>query len=110
MSCLLVAYLSANAYAIVKMRVSELARSRKHLLLYGVPFMQAVSLIDSLTIGPEKRGYRHQLPHGRQTGSDGERPSISGLPVIQPESGRLHSHQHQPISLEASIHANPFLA
>ena len=38
-SCLAVAYLSANAYAIVKMRVFELARSRKHLLLYGVPFI-----------------------------------------------------------------------
>ena len=30
-SCLAVAYLSANVYAIVKMRVFELARSRKHL-------------------------------------------------------------------------------
>ena len=39
MSCLAVAYLSANVYAIVKMRVFELARSRKHLLLYGVPFI-----------------------------------------------------------------------
>jgi hypothetical protein len=29
MSCLAVAYLSANVYAIVKMRVFELARSRK---------------------------------------------------------------------------------
>ena len=36
-SCLVVAYLSANVYAIVKVRVFELARSRKHLLLYGVP-------------------------------------------------------------------------
>ena len=38
-SCLGVAYLSANAYAIVKVRVVELARSRKHLLLYSVPFI-----------------------------------------------------------------------
>lgn len=38
-SCLAIAYLSANVYAIVKMRVFELARSRKHLLLYGVPFI-----------------------------------------------------------------------
>ena len=38
-SCLVVAYLSANIYAIVKVRVFELARSRKHLLLYGVPFI-----------------------------------------------------------------------
>ena len=38
-SCLAVAYLSANVYAIVKVRVFELARSRKHLLLYGVPFI-----------------------------------------------------------------------
>ena len=38
-SCLAVAYLSANIYAIVKMRVFELPGSRKHLLLYGVPFI-----------------------------------------------------------------------
>ena len=44
-SCLGVAYLSANAYAIVKVRVVELARSRKHLLLYGVPFILWGSLI-----------------------------------------------------------------
>ena len=44
-SCLAVAYLSANVYAIVKMRVFELARSRKHLLLYGVPFILWGSLI-----------------------------------------------------------------
>ena len=37
-SCLAVAYLAANVYAIVKVRVFELARSRKHLILYGVPF------------------------------------------------------------------------
>ena len=45
MSCSAVAYLSANAYAIVKMRVFGLARSRKHLLLYGVPFILWGSLI-----------------------------------------------------------------
>ena len=45
MSCLAVAYLSANVYAIVKMRVFESARSRKHLLLYGVPFILCGSLI-----------------------------------------------------------------
>ncbi|MGA9474972.1 MAG: hypothetical protein WBV36_21060 [Terriglobales bacterium] len=44
-SCLAVAYLSANVYAIVKMRVFELARSRKHLILYGVPFILWGSLI-----------------------------------------------------------------
>jgi hypothetical protein len=38
-SCLAVAYLSANIYAIVKMRVFELAVSSRHLLLYGVPFI-----------------------------------------------------------------------
>jgi hypothetical protein len=38
-SCLVVAYLSANLYAFVKMRVFALARSRKHLLLYGVAFL-----------------------------------------------------------------------
>jgi hypothetical protein len=38
-SCLVATYLAANVYAIVKVRVFELARSRKHLLLYGVPFM-----------------------------------------------------------------------
>ena len=36
MSSLAVAYLAANTYAIVK--VGVLARSRKNLLLYGVPF------------------------------------------------------------------------
>ena len=36
-SCLVAAYLAANVYAIVKVRVFELARSRKHLILYGVP-------------------------------------------------------------------------
>lgn len=47
MSSLAVAYLSANVYAIVKMQVFELARSRKHLLvlLYGVPFILWGSLI-----------------------------------------------------------------
>ena len=44
-SCLAVAYLSANVYAIVKMRVFELASQRKHLLLYGVPFTLWGSLI-----------------------------------------------------------------
>lgn len=38
-SFLAVAYLAANVYGIVKMRVFELARSHKHLLLYGVPFI-----------------------------------------------------------------------
>ncbi|MBB6144126.1 hypothetical protein HNQ77_002078 [Silvibacterium bohemicum] len=44
-SCLVVAYLSANVYASVKLRVFELARSRKHLLLVGVPFILWGSLI-----------------------------------------------------------------
>ncbi len=44
-SCLVVAYLAANLYAIVTMRVFDLARSRKHLLLYGVPFILWGSLI-----------------------------------------------------------------
>ena len=44
-SCLVVAYLSANVSAIAKVRVFELARSRKHLLLYGVPFLLWGSLI-----------------------------------------------------------------
>ncbi len=44
-SCLAVAYLSANVYAIVKVRVFELALSRKHPLLYGVPFILWGSLI-----------------------------------------------------------------
>jgi hypothetical protein len=42
LSCLAVAYLSANVYAIVKF---ESARSRKHLLLYGVPFILWGSVI-----------------------------------------------------------------
>jgi hypothetical protein len=44
-SFLAVAYLAANVYAIVKMRVFELARSRTHLLLYVVPFILWGSLI-----------------------------------------------------------------
>ncbi len=44
-SCLAVAYLSANVYAIVKMRVFELACSRKRALLYGVLFILWGSLI-----------------------------------------------------------------
>jgi hypothetical protein len=44
-SCLAVAYLSVNVYAIVKVRVFELGRSRKHLLLYGVPFILWGSVI-----------------------------------------------------------------
>ncbi len=43
--CLVAAYLAANVYAIVKVRVFELARSRKHLLLYGVPFILWGSVI-----------------------------------------------------------------
>jgi hypothetical protein len=39
------AYLAANVYAIVKVRVLELARSRKHLMLYGVPFILWGSVI-----------------------------------------------------------------
>ena len=44
-SCFAVVYLSANVYAIVKMKVFGLAGSRKHLLLYGVPFILWGSLI-----------------------------------------------------------------
>jgi hypothetical protein len=44
-SCLVVAYFSANVYAIVKVRAFELARSRKHLVLYGVPFILWGSVI-----------------------------------------------------------------
>ena len=44
-SCLVVAYLSANAYVIVKLRVFELARSPKYLILYGLPFLLWGSLI-----------------------------------------------------------------
>jgi hypothetical protein len=40
-----VAYLAANVYAIVKVGVFELACSRTHLLLYGVPFILWGSLI-----------------------------------------------------------------
>ena len=40
-----VAYLAANVYAIVKVRVFELARSRKHFMLYGVPFILWGSVI-----------------------------------------------------------------
>ena len=44
-SCLVAAYLAANVYAIVKVRMFELARSRKHLILYGVPFILWGSVI-----------------------------------------------------------------
>ena len=44
-SCLVAAYLAANVYAIVKVRVFELARSRKHLILYGVSFILWGSVI-----------------------------------------------------------------
>jgi hypothetical protein len=44
-SSLAVAYLAANVYAILKVRVFELARSRKHLILYGVPFILWGSVI-----------------------------------------------------------------
>jgi hypothetical protein len=44
-SLLAVIYLVANVYAIVKVGVFELARSRKHLILYGVPFILWGSLI-----------------------------------------------------------------
>jgi hypothetical protein len=43
--CLVAAYLAADVYAIVKVRVFELARSRKHLLLYGVSFILWGSVI-----------------------------------------------------------------
>ncbi len=38
-SCAAVAYLGANAYAIVKVGAIRSAGSRKRLLLYGVPFI-----------------------------------------------------------------------
>ena len=44
-SSLVVAYLAANTYAIVRIGVFELARSRKHLILYGVPFILWGSVI-----------------------------------------------------------------
>jgi hypothetical protein len=44
-SCLVVAYIAANLYAAVKVRVFDLARSRKHLVLYGVPFILWGSVI-----------------------------------------------------------------
>ncbi len=40
-----VAYLAANVYAIVSMRVFELARSRRPFLLYGIAFISWGSLI-----------------------------------------------------------------
>ena len=44
-SCSVVAYLAANVNAIMKVRVFELAPSRKHLILYGVPFILWGSVI-----------------------------------------------------------------
>ena len=45
MGGLAVAYLSANVYAIVKMRVFELARSHTHLVLHAAPFILWGSVI-----------------------------------------------------------------
>ena len=44
-SILAVAYLAANVFAIVKVGIFALAPSRKHLLLYGVPFILWGSVI-----------------------------------------------------------------
>jgi hypothetical protein len=44
-SSLVLAYLSANIYAIVKTQIFMSARSREHLLLYGVLFILWGSLI-----------------------------------------------------------------
>ena len=44
-SFLVVAYLAANVFAFVKVGAFELARSRKHLILYGVPFILWGSVI-----------------------------------------------------------------
>ena len=44
-SGLVVAYLAANICAMVTMRVFDLVRSRKHILLYGVPFVLWGSVI-----------------------------------------------------------------
>ena len=45
MTCLAIAFLSANVYAIVKVRVFDLVRSRRQLVLYVVPFILWGSLI-----------------------------------------------------------------
>lgn len=44
-SCLVVGYLAANLYAVVKMRVFDLVRSRKYILLYGIPLILWGSVI-----------------------------------------------------------------
>jgi hypothetical protein len=44
-SGLVFAYFVVNVYATASLRVLELARSRKHLLLYGVPFILWGSVI-----------------------------------------------------------------
>jgi hypothetical protein len=44
-SFLAVTYLAANVYAIVEVGVCEVARSRKHLILYGVPFILGGSVV-----------------------------------------------------------------
>ena len=45
MTCLAIAFLSANVYALVKVRVFELVRSRRQLVLFVVPFILWGSLI-----------------------------------------------------------------
>ncbi len=56
-SCLAVAYLSANVYALVKVLVFEFGHSRKHLLLYGVPFILwgSVILLECKLLGLMRR-------------------------------------------------------
>ena len=52
-SCLAVAYLAANVYAIVKVGVFGLARSRRHLILYGrsLHFVALCHLVGMLAHG-----------------------------------------------------------
>ena len=38
-SCSVVAYLSANVSAVVKVRLFQIAPSRAHLVFYGIPFI-----------------------------------------------------------------------
>jgi len=54
-SCLVVAYLAANIYAFLTMRVFDLARSGKHLLLYGVRIHKVIRHGFRIRIRGEKR-------------------------------------------------------
>ena len=76
-SCLVAAYLAANVYTIVKVQVSELARSRKHLILwagleYDPHVVRAFLALEGL---PELRSFAHER-RAEEKSAAAERTSI----------------------------------